>query len=113
MEVIIKNFEPHYNSALGKVITSRRQYDEEIKKGGYISYEEAKEQTEKNLESRRWKGVSEEAREWCKGVAAKAKRDGSVSLSGREIDALKQRNMVMDRRLPEHYRTDKGGFDAA
>ena len=43
MEVIVKKFEPHYNRALGKPITSQRQYKEEMKKGNYISYDECKE----------------------------------------------------------------------
>lgn len=111
MEFIIKQFHPHYNNALGKVITSQRQYNDEIKRGGYISYEECEDRARRTAESRRWKGVSEEARSWVKGVYSKADRKGNVKLSDREVDALKAKNMKMDRRLPSHYRTDKGGFE--
>jgi len=109
MEIIIKEFKPHYNVALGKVVTSQRQYNEEIKRGGYISYEEGCERAKKNQDAHQWNGISEEGREWVKGVAAKADKKGNVRLSGREVEALKSKGMT-DRRLPEHYRTDKGGF---
>lgn len=110
MEIIVKKFEPHYNVALGKVVTSQRQYDEEVKRGGYIPYEECEQRAERNRERHQWKGVSDEAVEWTKGVVAKADKKGNVRLSGREIEALKTAGCALDRRLPEHYRTDTGGF---
>jgi len=114
MEIIVKNFQPHYNSAMGKVITSERKYKEEMKRGGYIPYEEAQYRDKAKAEKRNRFGVSEEATEWMRGVRSKADRKGNVKLSDREITALKKGvttnrenpalKEAMDRRLPENYR---------
>ena len=118
MEVIVKNFPAHYNSAFGKVITSERQYKEEMKKGGYIPYDQAKEQTAKRLAERRKFSVSDEAQAWMRDVRSCADKKGNVKLSDRQVGvlkekgtmtnrenaALKEAQSVMDSRLPEHYR---------
>lgn len=37
--IIVKNYE-HYNRALGKHIRSKAHYEEEMRKGGFVSFEE-------------------------------------------------------------------------
>ena len=116
--IIVKDFKAHYNSALGKVITSQRQYNEEIKRGGYIPYEEAQERTAKLVESRKQFKVSDEAQGWMREVKSVADGKGNVKLSDRQIQAMKDRGTMtnkenpalkaaqaeMDSRLPAHYR---------
>ena len=117
MEIIVKNFQPHFNSALGKVITSERQYRDEVKKGGYIPYEEAQERDRQKTEERNKFVVSDKAVEWMRSVRSSADRRGNVKLSDQQVDFLKKgmttnrENPVLkqiDNRLPEHYQ--KGGF---
>lgn len=110
MQIIVKRFEPHYNRALGKVVTSQRQYNDEMKRGGYISHDECNDRVKSNLEKQSRFSVSDDAVEWMQGVKAKADKKGNVRLSDKEISALKTKGMAVDRRLPEHYR-EKGGFE--
>ena len=100
MEIIIKNFTPHYNSALGKVITNERQYKEEIKRGGYIPYEEAQERTAALKESRKNVAPSEKAVNWMRDVRSSADAKGNVKLSDRQIEVLKETGAVTNRSNP-------------
>ena len=50
MDIVVKKFDPHFNRALDKVITTEKQYKDEMKKGGFVPYEQAKEQARKNRE---------------------------------------------------------------
>ena len=116
--IIVKEFKPHYNSAFGKVIRNEREYKEEMKRGGYIPYEQAQEQTAARKRERDKFSISDDAKEWMKNVRSSADRKGNVKLSDRQIDMLKERGTMtnrenpalkeaqkeMDRRLPEHYR---------
>jgi len=114
MEIIVRSFKPHYNQALGKVVTSQRQYNEEIKRGGYIPYEECQQRVDNNLAKQAVFGVSDEAKSWMRDVQASADKKGNVRLSDRQIDVLKSKGQTVDRRLPEHYAqkgVDKGGFE--
>jgi hypothetical protein len=118
MEIFIKNFQPHYNSAFGKVIKNERQYKEEMKRGNYIPYEEAQQRTAALVEERSRFQVSEDAIDWMRDVKSKADRKGNVRLSDRQIQAMKDRGTMtnrenpvlkaaqseMDSRLPEYYR---------
>ena len=118
MEIIIKDFKSHYNVALGKVVTSQRQYNEEIKRGGYIPYEQAQEQTAATLAKRNEFHISKDAQDWMRDVKSSSDRKGNVKLSDRQIAAMKERGTMTnrenpalkaaqqdaDRRLPECYR---------
>jgi hypothetical protein len=94
MEIIVKDFKPHFNVALDKVVTSQRQYNDEMKKGGYIPYEQAKENCAKIQEERKKYTTSEEARSWMREVKSKSDSAGNVKLSDREIDYLKKHSMM-------------------
>lgn len=116
--IIVKDFKPHYNSALDKVITNERQYKEEMKRGGYIPYEEAQERVASAKAKRDQFRVSKDAQDWMRDVKSSSDRKGNVKLSDRQIallkekgtmtnrenPALKEAQATMDRRLPAAYR---------
>ena len=100
MIIISKKFKPHYNVAMDKVITSQRQYDNEMKRGGYVPYEQAKERVAHNLEKQREFKISGEAIDWIKSVKDSADKDGNVKLSDRQIDKLKECGTITNRENP-------------
>ena len=106
-EIIVKNFKPHYNIALDKVVTSERQYKEEMKRGGYISADAGNEIVKRNLEKQREFKVSKNAEQWMREVKLKSDRDGNVKLSDRQVDAM--RKMGMSFKDP-HLSETRGGF---
>lgn len=53
MEIIVKKWE-HHNRALGKYISSKKQYYEELKKGGFVSYEEGQRLAESKERIKKW-----------------------------------------------------------
>lgn len=110
MEIIIKNFTPHYNVALGKVITSQKQYNEEIKRGGYIPYEQAQEVVANNLERRKKFSVSDECDVRTKNICDRGRKDGKARLNDSDIEFMKK-SMTFKNPLPEHYQgKTEGGF---
>lgn len=108
MEIIVKSFTPHYNRALGKVITSERQYKDEMKRGNYISYDECKDKVNNNLKKQREWCVPNDVKEWCKEVWAQGDQKGNVKLSGRQIDALKNKGMASASKAPKGTPTQGG-----
>lgn len=100
MEIIVKNFQPHYNSAMGKVIKNERQYKEEMKRGNYIPYEEAQQRTAHLVESRKNFTVSEKATDWMRDVKSSSDSKGNVKLSDRQIEVLKDTGTMTNRENP-------------
>lgn len=89
-----KHYE-HYNRALGKQIRSKRQYDEELKKGGFISKDKADEITKKKAEKAPYKASPEVRR--ILDSCSKPDKNGNVKMSDRGIDALKNMGMSFDK----------------
>lgn len=108
MEIIVKSFTPHYNRALGKVITSERQYKDEMKRGGYISYDECKDRVNNNLKKQREWNVPNDVKAWCKEVWEQGDSKGRVKLSDRQIDALKTKGMASASKAPKGTPTTGG-----
>jgi hypothetical protein len=107
MEVIVKKFDPHYNLALDKVVTSERQYKEEMRKGGFISQERGDEIVRNNIEKRKEFKISKNAETWMREARMTADRQGNVKLSDRQVDAMRQMGMkFQDPKL----NAVKGGF---
>jgi hypothetical protein len=106
MEIIIKNFQPHYNMALGKIIVNERQYKEEIKRGGYIPYEQAQEQVASNMEKRKNFQVSDKAMDWMRDVKSSADSKGNIKMSDRQIEAMgsvtKRSNPAWEEAMAQH-----------
>jgi hypothetical protein len=116
--IVVKNYEhfnrslPNWDTPKGKYIRSRAHYEEECKKAGMISYERCSSICDEKQKAKDAPfSVSNETKELMVSVKSRAKKDGTVSLTGREVDYMKSKGMRFDRRLPEHYHTDKGGFE--
>lgn len=114
MEIIVKKWE-HYNRALGKYIKSKRHYIEEMKKGGFVSYDEgcrlAEQAQSKNRKA--YKGLSPKAEAIVKSAQMTRDSKGRVKVGNRMIDAMKEvgvRFEVPDW-CPKHYK-EQGGFSA-
>ena len=104
MEIIVKNWE-HYNRALGKHITSKAQYNEEMKNGGFISYDEAKTRERQPAPF----SVSRETISIMKSIKDSADKKGNVKLSDRQIDAMKKNGMQFGEKARLNLGTT-GGF---
>jgi hypothetical protein len=100
MEIIVKDFKAHYNSAMGKVIRNEREYKEEMKRNNYIPYEEAQQRTAQLVESRKEFKVSEKATDWMRDVKSSADSKGNVKLSDRQIEVLKDAGTITNRENP-------------
>jgi len=50
VEIIVKKFEPHYNRAIGCKISSKREYNEKMKRRGLVSQEKGNEMAQKARE---------------------------------------------------------------
>lgn len=76
----------HYNRAMGKYISNKKEYDEEMKKGNYVPFEAI---SKKNVSFEdRVKDIHpEKAREMMTHV--KADKNGKVNLPEKFIDEMK------------------------
>jgi len=113
--IIVKNYE-HYNRAMGKYITSKKHYENEMAKGGYVPYEQCQQQVANTLEKQKYKGVSEKTEKFCHQVKSLADKKGNIQWSNKLIKGLKEHGVDYTpyTTLPKHYRvdldTDKGGI---
>ena len=121
--IIIKRYQ-HFNRALpnwhnsqGRYISSKRQYEKEVREAGLISYEKAEEIRKHNEDKakKNRKRYSKETLEFLGEIREGTDKKGKVKLSGRQIDymiakgAIKNRDIFADK-LPKHYQP-KGGFN--
>jgi hypothetical protein len=104
VHIITKKFKPHYNRAMGKVITSERQYKEEMKRGGYCSQEDATSIARRAREkSNKAYAPSDKARAILNSLHPD--RKGKVKLSDRAIDGLKSMGVSFDqKKVQEHIK---------
>ena len=99
----IKNYE-HFNRAMGKQIRNKAHYEEEMKKGGYCTFEQGEKLASKNrAEHKDYKGLSSKAKAVVDTVRQQNKKN--FKLSDRAIDAMKdlgvkftRKNLPIDRR---------------
>lgn len=113
MNIIVKKYE-HYNRSMGKYISSRAEYENEMAKGGYIPFEKAEvlaEQRRKEI-YKPYNGISEKALKLCKSAKDVADRKGNIKPSDRLIDGMRDCGVNFYAQLPKHYQEPKGGFDA-
>lgn len=108
--IIIKNYE-HYNRAMGKYISNKRQYDYEMKKGGYVSLDEGRQLAENHEKEKQWK-PSEKCINVIQGIK-NASKDGKIVLGNHPkiVKAMEDSGMTfkLPDWLPKHYQ-DKGGI---
>ena len=113
MNIIVKHYE-HFNRAFNKYIGSKKQYDEEMAKGGYIPFEKAEQMAEqtRNRMKKTYNGLSEKTMRFLHQVKSTADRKGNIEVSDRFVKGLKENGVRIDCKfdsLPKHY---QGGFDA-
>jgi len=112
MEIIVKKYS-HYNRSMGKYINSKKQYDEEMKKGGYISYDEACRRADK-IQSQRDNPDLKPSRKVLDIIeSAKNSKDkkGNVKLSDRTIDAMKELGVGFNHPHTPNPNKKEGGFE--
>lgn len=112
MDIFVKNYE-HVNRAFnnwdtpkGKYIGCKRQYDEEMKRGSFVAYEEGlriSQQSSKNCE---YKGLSIQAENVIRAASLFRDRKGNIKPSDRLIDGMKEVGVKFEVPdwLPSHYR---------
>ena len=92
--IIVRNYE-HYNSSMGKYISSKKQYYEEMKKGGYIPLEEAKQVSESRNKQKTWTPSKE-----CLDVTRELynKKDKTIRLGDypKIVEAMEKKGMSFD-----------------
>jgi len=104
--IVVKNYEG-FNRAMGKYITSKKHYQDEMRKGGYCTFEKAEELASKARRENHkpYEGLSDKARGIINTVKQQDKKN--FKLSDRTIDAMKELGVRFERQeLPN----DKGGF---
>lgn len=114
MNIIVKRYE-HFNSAMGKYISSKRHYDNEMAKGGYVSYEEGCRMADKVKTRDKKYELSPKARAIIASAKGSADKKGNIKQSDRLITGMKEIGVsfgITDNNkniLPKHYQ-EQGGF---
>jgi hypothetical protein len=111
--IIVRNYE-HYNRALGKYIRSKKHYEEELAKGGFIPFEKAEQLAESARQRNRkdYNGLSEDKMRFLHQVKDTADKNGKIQVTDRFVKGLKEHGVIKDinyDKLPKHYQ--EGGFD--
>ena len=106
--IIVKNYE-HFNRAMGKHITSKKQYKEEMAKGGYVTFKEGERLASKHKKENRQTYDNPKSMDLIRDVSMmKPDKHGKIKLSGRQIEAMKKAGVNFDPKFkPTHI---KGGF---
>ena len=92
MLIKVKNYE-HFNRAMGKHISSKKQYEQEMAKGGFIPFVEAKKIPHKD-----YKELGSEAQGLLRYAKQIKDRKGKLKLGGRAIEAMKKFGMNFGRK---------------
>jgi len=110
--IIIKNYQ-HYNHAMGKHISSRKQYENEMVKGGYVPFEKAEQmaETARARNTKKYDGLSEGTMKFLHQVKDMADKKGNIKISDRFVKGLEENGLRFDHKFPTNYK--KGGFDNA
>ena len=97
----------HFNKSLGKHITSKKHYKEEMQKSGCVSFEEGERLASKARSNRPQYKPSEKAESFMREVRQTADKNGKVKLSDRAIDHMKKLGVKFEGRSVPN---GKGGF---
>ena len=96
MQIIIKKYQ-HVNRSFagwdtpkGKYISSKKQYDEEMKKGGFVGYEEGRKVAEQVNSKSYNRELSPKAKDVIKAARLMSDRKGKIKPSDKLIDAMKE-----------------------
>lgn len=116
--IIVKKSHEHINSAMsnwdtpkGKYIKNEAHYKEEMKRGGYITYEQAQENAMRAEEKKRQERfkVSQPVLEVLKSVKNSADKKGNVKLSDKQITAMKKYGLKTGSPIREKITSMTGG----
>ena len=108
--IITKKYE-HYNRSLGKYITSKKHYESEMAKGGFVSYEKGQQMAEsaRAKNHKDYKGLSNKTMKFLNEVKQMADKKGNIKPSDRFIDGLKKHGVNIGRTdIPKGVKL--GGF---
>lgn len=113
MNIIVKNYEhvnrslPNWNTPKGKYINSRKQYEEEMKKGGFVDYEHGSRIAEQNnINKDTYTALSLEAENVIKAARLIKDRKGNIKPGSRLIDGMKKVGVKFNVPdwCPKHYK---------
>ena len=116
--IIVKKYEhlntalPHWDTPRGKLIRTKAQYENELKKNGMVSLEKG-EAIAQSVRSRREAdkySPSVRSLELMREIKSTADRKGNVRLSDRQIDAMKAGGMRFGEKLRAVACRTEGGF---
>jgi len=101
MLIKVKNYEG-YNRAMGKYIRSRKHYEEEMRKGGYIPFREA------SPKSMKWV-PSADLKKTLGDFKQMADKKGKIKLGSRAIEKMEKMGVSFNPKfMPKGL---KGGID--
>ncbi len=110
--IIVKRYE-HFNRSMGKYISSKAQYDNEMARGNYIPQDKA-DAIAKSVQDKKTKKYTASADTYALIDAAKVQKDGTIKLSDRAIDAHLARSggRGYDKsKLPKDLPLEGGGYE--
>ena len=113
LTIISKNYE-HYNRAMGKHIRSKQHYQEEMRKGGFVSADEGNRLAEKHSKEQKWK-PSNDCINVIKAIKGAADKNGNIVLGNHPkiVEAMKKKGMSFDMsKLPKEFK-ETGGIEDA
>lgn len=110
MYFTVKKYE-HYNRAMGKYISSRQQYNEEMSRGGYVSQEKA-EQMVDSYEAKRARKEYTPSKDFVAILDAVKTRKKSKckSFDDRTIEGIKELNIFTDKEKINKIVEDKNAL---
>lgn len=108
--IIVKNYQ-HYNRALGKYISTKKQYNEELRQQGFVSFEEGCKLAEKKSKESKWI-PSKNCTDMMREVLDKKDKNIVLGQHPRLVDGMRKMGVKFE--LPDwlskHYQ--EGGFNA-
>lgn len=94
--IIVKNYEhinrsfPHWDTPKGKYIRSKKHYLEEMKRGGFVAYEEGARIAEQTYHKNDYKGLNPVAENVIKAARLISDSKGRIKPSDRLIEGMKE-----------------------
>ena len=109
MEIIVKNYQ-HYNRTLGKYISTKRQYFDELKRRGLVTYEEGCKLAQEKQKESKWI-PSKDCVDVMKTLYDTPDRKKTIRLMDypKIVEKMKEKGVSFDMdKLPKYY---QGGFN--
>ena len=109
MEIIVKRWE-HYNRELGKYISTKKQYFDELKKRGLVTFEEGCQLAEAKQKESKWI-PSKDCTNMMREVLDKKDKNIVLGQHPRLVEGMKKLGVKFELPdwLPKHY-SEGGGY---